>query len=521
MSVDHGTQVRIDAGGTRVVDTDALAAAAAALRVAARHLDAAHADLGAALTAAQGAAGDSPAGPALVSAVQQARSGPVAPWWVAQDVRDLADRLRDAATTYDGAETAADGFVRGAAAGAGWALALTSPTWLLGVVGVGAAALAVDAGAVLLVRSVLWLPGDPSPLAATGDHVQDRVAGLSASAAAAPFVQLVAGGLRASTGGLLPSAEPVPGFAGRAGSLLPVQPTRLVPRLDPPQLPAPRGVADLVAGVGVSYGHEDAPGTAATPPATLTIQRLDHPDGTVAWVVTVPGTQSAGFSGDPLTHNGTNLRAVAGLPDAMSQSVLAAMATVGVGADEPVAIVGHSQGGMVAASVAATALATRTFDVRTVVAAGSPDVPTALPARVPVVRLQHDTDLVPLLDGRREVAPAPNVLSVTRDLRADGTTPTVSGSHGVAEYTRTAAALDDALAGAPAADPHRRALAAVLGPEGTTSRTWQLTAVVDEPEPAPTRGQVRPDLGERVAFPPPAPVLGPAVSPFADVSRGR
>ncbi|NYD86423.1 hypothetical protein [Cellulomonas oligotrophica] len=514
MSVDHGTQVRIDAGGTRVVDTDALAAAAAALRGAARHLDAAHADLGAALAAAQGVAGDSPSGPALVTAVQQARSGPVAPWWVAQDVRDLADRLRDAATTYDGAETAADGFVRGAAAGAGWALALASPTWLLGVVGVGAGALAVDAGAVLLVRSVLWL-------AATGDHVQDRVAGLSASAAAAPFVQLVAGGLRASTGGLVPSAEPVPGFAGRVGSLLPVQPTRLVPRLDPPQLPAPRGVADLVAGVGVSYGHDDAPGAAATPPATLTIQRLDHPDGTVAWVVTVPGTQAAGFSGDPLTHNGTNLRAVAGLPDAMSQSVLAAMATVGVGADEPVAIVGHSQGGMVAASVAATALATRTFDVRTVVAAGSPDVPAALPGRVPVVRLQHDTDLVPLLDGRREVAPASNVLSVTRDLRADGTTPTVSGSHGVTEYTRTAAALDDALAGAPATDPHRRALAAVLGPEGTTSRTWQLTAVVDVPEPAPSGGPAGPGLGEPVTFPPPAPVLGPVASPFADVSRAR
>ena len=80
-----------------------------------------------------------------------------------------------------------------------------------------------------------------------------------------------------------------------------------------------------------------------------------------------------------------------------TSAYLEAMAQAGIGPDDPVLIVGHSQGGMEAVAILASDSG---FHVTDVVTAGSPtaQVPD-LPAGSHVLSLEQHGDLVPLLDG--------------------------------------------------------------------------------------------------------------------------
>jgi pimeloyl-ACP methyl ester carboxylesterase len=94
------------------------------------------------------------------------------------------------------------------------------------------------------------------------------------------------------------------------------------------------------------------------------------------------------------------------------------MHQAGVRRDDPVLLVGHSEGGMVAVEAARDALATGQFAVTHVVTAGSPIGRTvgALPRSVQVLALENSRDLVPHLDGTAN----PDEPNIT----------TVSGTHG-------------------------------------------------------------------------------------------
>ncbi|NAZ86617.1 hypothetical protein GTR00_11000 [Kineococcus sp. T90] len=184
-------------------------------------------------------------------------------------------------------------------------------------------------------------------------------------------------------------------------------------------------------------------------PGVVRLERVTHADGSVAWVVQVPGTQDWTAlprpGGTPMDLT-TNLRAVAGEPTATAAAVAEAMRLAGVGADEPVMLAGHSQGGLTAASLAADGAFTSRYRVTHVVTAGAPVDGAAVPGHVRVLSLEHTGDLVPALDGRAAQGSASRTV-VRRDLADD---PRLAAAlerdpllaHGWGGYLDTAARVD-------------------------------------------------------------------------------
>ncbi|HET6877863.1 MAG TPA: hypothetical protein VFH38_10065 [Jatrophihabitans sp.] len=204
-------------------------------------------------------------------------------------------------------------------------------------------------------------------------------------------------------------------------------------------------------GVATSLGV-DAGGSAALPPRRLSdvIGELGHrdedphhgaidvrvltlADGSRRVIVDVTGTKS--WTPAPtadVTSLTTNGRALVGIPTAYEQGVFAAMRQAGVRRTDPVMIVGHSQGGMVAVEAARDAAASGEFTISHVVTAGSPIGLTvgALPRRVQVLALENERDLVPHLDGVAN-PDEPNITTVCA-AHGDGT---VVGDHDIeADY---------------------------------------------------------------------------------------
>jgi len=217
---------------------------------------------------------------------------------------------------------------------------------------------------------------------------------------------------------------------------------------------------------------------AGGPPGSVAVQELVHPDGSRSWVVAVPGTQEVVPGGSNPTDMRTNLRLVAGEQDEMSRVVVQAMRAAGIGPDEPVLLAGHSQGGIVAARVAADAFVQSHYDVRAVVTAGSPVGGIDLPAGVQVLSLEHSQDAVPALDGRAN-PDTPDRTTVERDLRAspderDRRAATSFGAHALDVYERTARSIEGS--DDPSIRAFDAALAGVLG-GAVSARTTTVQGV--------------------------------------------
>ncbi|MCW2681489.1 MAG: hypothetical protein JWM62_2890 [Frankiales bacterium] len=127
------------------------------------------------------------------------------------------------------------------------------------------------------------------------------------------------------------------------------------------------------------------------------------PDGRplVSWIVDVPGTKD--WQVDPtqrpnLNDLASNLELMAGTENARVQALERALLDAGAVQGQPILLVGHSQGGMVAMR-AAQELARR-LDVTHVVTAGSPVGGMPAPDGVQVLSLENRHDVVPHTDGR-------------------------------------------------------------------------------------------------------------------------
>ena len=155
--------------------------------------------------------------------------------------------------------------------------------------------------------------------------------------------------------------------------------------------------------------------------------------------------------------------------------VVAAMRETGVRPGEPVLLVGHSQGGLIAAAVAADPVVRREFSIRQVITSGAPIASVPIPEDVPVLSIEHDDDLVPRLDAAAN-DDRPNWITVTapapvEDLpSADRSEPLIA--HRLELYQRTAAQIDRS------ADPslvRRRAeLSSLLGGPERTVSGWDV-----------------------------------------------
>ncbi len=109
----------------------------------------------------------------------------------------------------------------------------------------------------------------------------------------------------------------------------------------------------------------------------------------------------------------------------------------GITSDSPVLITGHSQGGLVAASIAGSG----DYTVQGLFTLGAPAAQSTVPAGIPWIALEHSNDIVPALSGTWAHS---DPVIVTRDvgpleLLHD---PQFFAAHLLPEYEKTAALAD-------------------------------------------------------------------------------
>lgn len=255
-------------------------------------------------------------------------------------------------------------------------------------------------GTALAAGAPLVLAGLPLALSLGGEDLLD---GLEDLVTEHPLLveHLVNGGgglLAGLSGGLLPATS-ANDAAAQLGGLYPdghpvVSPTDLHVAGD-----QPRSVEDLLTHLADVAALSDEPDSPAN--GTIEVQTVTTADGRVVHIVNVPGTDDLGTlpwtADDDVRDMGTNLDLVAGVPDDYQQGILEAMHQAGIGSDEPVLIVGHSQGGMEAVAIL---VGDSGFEVTDVVTAGSPTAQVGdLPGGSHVLSIEQYGDLVPLLDG--------------------------------------------------------------------------------------------------------------------------
>ena len=149
------------------------------------------------------------------------------------------------------------------------------------------------------------------------------------------------------------------------------------------------GKADLNS--GLDYG-------------TIAISKYRKANGTNSWLVTIPGTDGKRDSpfGWPQNVELMSSDSKQRMEADSARMVQEAMKQAGINSDEPVALIGHSQGGIVAATIASDLK--DDYDVKHVVTAGSPVANHPIPNKTWVTSVEMDDELVAALDG----APNPN-----------------------------------------------------------------------------------------------------------------
>lgn len=255
---------------------------------------------------------------------------------------------------------------------------------------------------------------------------------------------------------------------------------------------------------------ERAQAAADAGPGTIEILEVRTPQGT-RWVVALPGTQAAGSAeatANPFDETGV-AEALAGNSRYTAAAVSAALAEAGAAAQDPVVLVGYSQGGMHAANLAASEEFRAGHNVAYVLTAGSPVGGTAIPEGTAGLHLEHVQDWVPGADGR----PNPDTRDrVTVTLGGRVATPEGEGAglgpgHDFANYVEGArrlegsrdpsvaagsAALGAALAGGGAARRHLVTLRRQLPPKNIPKAApLRLPSLPTPPARPPVRGVPR------------------------------
>ncbi|RBP98418.1 hypothetical protein CRD60_00685 [Bifidobacterium aemilianum] len=167
---------------------------------------------------------------------------------------------------------------------------------------------------------------------------------------------------------------------------------------------------DLNLGSGLSYG-------------TIAIQQYVRPDGSISWLVTIPGTDGKPDSpfGWPqnleLMSNDPRQRMLAD----SARMVDEAMHAAGIKPGDPVALIGHSQGGIVAATIASDMQ--DSYNIQHVVTCGSPIANHPIPSHTWVTSVEMDSELVAAADGNPNPT-GDNWLTVTGSVTQTNTAPT-------------------------------------------------------------------------------------------------
>ena len=314
---------------------------------------------------------------------------------------DLSDLLARAQSLYSNADDAMS-------------------TLLTTLIGIGGAGLGLNfsLAATVVLGGAAWLAGGGNTGAAkvleASDPLQEGIlTGLA---------NIINGG---------PSSSPVNDAAGKIATLsAPLEAlfmgNKLVvsqpyPSKDP--VKASATVSDALAnldaltsqGSGVDYG-------------TVAVQKYVDAEGNNRWLVLIPGTDT---HWDTAVGWGQNIELMSSDNEQRMQAdsarlVVEAMKRSGIGADEPVTLVGHSQGGIVAATVAAGL--EKQYNITHIVTAGSPIANHPVPSKTWVTSIENEGELVSNLDGERNPARS-NWVTVRGDIDVGNTPSTpIEGS---------------------------------------------------------------------------------------------
>ncbi|MDQ1125399.1 hypothetical protein QE428_000432 [Microbacterium sp. SORGH_AS 505] len=214
-------------------------------------------------------------------------------------------------------------------------------------------------------------------------------------------------------------------------------------RTDPPTM---QTVLDGTAEVDTLGGEEES---------VIRITKVLGPDGW-QYTVTLPSTQEwLSRFGDQGAVNDLDSNLALMLTPALQtqyeRAVLEAMAQEGIGPDDPVMLVGFSQGGIMAGHLAAY---NTDYNWQAVVASGAPIDHMPIPDSVDVVSVQHNGDPVPNLDivtGDLGTEHGPNWTSIRVDPpNPDPILGVDVGAHNAEKYSST---YQDHLADIQAAHP--------------------------------------------------------------------
>lgn len=150
--------------------------------------------------------------------------------------------------------------------------------------------------------------------------------------------------------------------------------------------------------------------------ATIAIQEYRRPDGTSGWLVLIPGTDGKDDSPFGWAQNLELMSADSGRRRQADsfRMVEEAMRQAGIGDDEPVALVGHSQGGIVAASIASDL--GEQYNIEHVVTAGSPIANHPIPSKTWVTSVEIKDEIIASLDGNSNPV-TPNWLTIRGEVR--------------------------------------------------------------------------------------------------------
>lgn len=203
------------------------------------------------------------------------------------------------------------------------------------------------------------------------------------------------------------------------------------PPLEPPAAASATDVARRVAMVNEEASKDTA---------VVEVQKIEHLDGTVSWVVAAHGAKSLDRS-QPMSWPQTS-DVYMNLDSVTPEMISDAMDAAGIAPDEAVMMAGHSLGGMSVTTLANDPDFRSRYNVGGVMTFGSPVSHMASPRGVPTMNVRHDEDIVPSFSGEggtRAGGAAENEEVVSRSLTGEGTSgdPFSSGAHDMPNYVAT------------------------------------------------------------------------------------
>ncbi len=173
--------------------------------------------------------------------------------------------------------------------------------------------------------------------------------------------------------------------------------------------------------------------------AQVRIDRYERAGAPARYEVYIGGTRDLSLvASDQPWDMTSNLNAMAGGESGSYRAVQEAMRLAGIDAKSPVVFNGHSQGGLVAAQLAASG----EYNTKGVFTLGAPAAQIDLPASIPWIAVEHSEDVVPALAGNWQSS---DPIIVRRAVFADRPVPSdvALPAHQIGVYRETARLIDE------------------------------------------------------------------------------